>query len=101
MVETVLAFISGVFLLTGGLFGIVGGIGLLRFPDFYSRLHAAGITDTLCAFLIIVGLVIQAGLAMVSIKLMLILIFMVFTAPRASNGLARSRLGAGRGSQYH
>jgi len=95
MVETVLAFISGVFLLTGGLFGIVGGIGLLRFPDFYSRLHAAGITDTLCAFLIIVGLVIQAGLALVSIKLMLILIFMVFTAPTASHALARAGLAAG------
>lgn len=95
MVETILAFISGIFLLTGGIFGILGGIGLLRFPDFYSRLHAAGITDTLCAFLIIIGLVIQAGLALVSIKLMLILIFMVFTAPTASHALARAGLAAG------
>lgn len=95
MVETTLAVISGIFLLTGGIFGIMGGIGLLRFPDFYSRLHAAGITDTLCAFLIIVGLVIQAGLALVSIKLMLILIFMVFTAPTASHALARAGLAAG------
>lgn len=95
MVETVLAIVSGVFLITGGLFGVLGGIGLLRFPDFYSRLHAAGITDTLCAFLIIVGLVIQAGLALVSIKLMLILIFLVFTAPTASHALARAGLAAG------
>ena len=95
MAETVLAVISGVCLLTGGLFGVLGGIGLLRFPDFYSRLHAAGITDTLCAFLIIVGLVIQAGLALISIKLMLILIFMVFTAPTASHALARAGLAAG------
>lgn len=95
MVEAVLAVISGACLLTGGLFGVLGGIGLLRFPDFYSRLHAAGITDTLCAFLIIVGLVIQAGLALISIKLMLILIFMVFTAPTASHALARAGLAAG------
>lgn len=95
MVETVLAFVSGIFLITGGLFGILGGIGLLRFPDFYSRLHAAGITDTLCAFLIIVGLMIQAGLALISIKLLLILIFMVFTAPTASHALARAGLAAG------
>jgi len=95
MAETMLAVVSGIFLLAGGVFGILGGIGLLRFPDFYSRLHAAGITDTLCAFLIIVGLVIQAGLALVSIKLMLILIFMVFTAPTASHALARAGLAAG------
>jgi len=95
MAETVLAVISGICLLAGGLFGILGGIGLLRFPDFYSRLHAAGITDTLCAFLIIVGLLIQAGLALVSIKLLLILVFMLFTAPTASHALARAALGAG------
>lgn len=95
MVESILAVVSGVFLLAGGLFGVMGGIGLLRFPDFYTRLHAAGITDTLCAFLIIVGLVIQAGLALVSIKLMLILVFMVFTAPTASHALARAGMAAG------
>lgn len=95
MVETVLAIVSGIFLITGGLFGIVGGIGLLRFPDFYSRLHAAGITDTLCALLIITGLVIQAGLALVSIKLLLILLFLLFTAPTASHALARAAMAAG------
>ena len=95
MAETMLAIISGICLLSGGFFGILGGIGLLRFPDFYSRLHAAGITDTLCAFLIIVGLIIQAGLALISIKLILILVFMVFTAPTASHALARAGLAAG------
>lgn len=95
MAESVLAVMSGACLLTGGLFGILGGIGLLRFPDFYSRLHAAGITDTLCALLIITGLLIQAGLALVSIKLLLILVFMVFTAPTASHALARAGLAAG------
>jgi len=95
MAETLLAVVSGICLLAGGLFGILGGIGLLRFPDFYTRLHAAGITDTLCAFLIIAGLIIQAGLALVSVKLLLILVFMVFTAPTASHALARAALAAG------
>jgi len=95
MVETVLDVISAIMLLAGGAFGILGGIGLLRFPDLYTRLHAAGITDTLCAFLIIGGLLIQAGLALVSIKLLLILLFMVFTAPTASHALARAGLAAG------
>jgi len=90
MVETALEIISWVLLLTGGMLGIMGGIGLVRFPDFYSRLHAGGITDTLCAFLIIVGLIIQAGLALASLKLALILIFFVFTAPTASHALAHA-----------
>ncbi|MDT8409644.1 MAG: monovalent cation/H(+) antiporter subunit G [Wenzhouxiangellaceae bacterium] len=95
MAESVLMVISSACLLLGGLFGILGGIGLLRFPDIYSRLHAAGITDTLCALLIITGLVIQAGLALVSIKLLLILLFMIFTAPTASHALARAALAHG------
>ena len=90
MVETALEVVSWVLLLAGGLFGIIGGIGLIRFPDFYSRLHAGGITDTLCALLIIAGLIIQAGLALASVKLALILIFFVFTAPTASHALAHA-----------
>jgi len=95
MAETVLDVLSGICLLTGGFFGILGGTGLLRFPDFYSRLHAAGITDTLCAFLIIFGLLLQTGLALISIKLLLILLFMIFTSPTASHALARAGLTAG------
>ncbi|MGB0513735.1 MAG: monovalent cation/H(+) antiporter subunit G [Wenzhouxiangellaceae bacterium] len=94
MAEIVLDVLSGVFLITGGVFGVLGGIGLLRFPDFYSRLHAAGITDTLVAFLIIMGLVLQTGVDLVSFKLLLILLFMVFTSPTASHALARAALAA-------
>ncbi len=92
MVEQILNFLSIAFLLAGGIFGIIGGIGLLRFPDFYSRLHAAGITDTLCALLIVAGLLIQAGIALPSIKLLLILLFLLFTAPTASHALARAAI---------
>lgn len=95
MAETLVDLLSSVFLITGAVFGVLGGIGLLRFPDFYTRLHAAGITDTLCAFLIIAGLLLQTGLALVSIKLLLILLFMIFTSPTASHALARAGLTAG------
>jgi len=95
MAEFALDLLSGLCLLAGGVFGILGGIGLLRFPDFYTRLHAAGITDTLCAFLIIGGLLLQTGLALISLKLLLILVFMVFTSPTASHALARAGLAAG------
>jgi multicomponent Na+:H+ antiporter subunit G len=46
---TILDILSGVLLLTGCSLGVIGAIGLIRFPDFYTRMHAAGVTDTLCA----------------------------------------------------
>lgn len=85
-----LEVIAGIFLIAGGVFGLIGGIGLLRFPDFYTRLHAAGITDTLCALLIVLGLVISAGFSLLTLKLLLILLFLLFTAPVATHALART-----------
>jgi len=88
----IIDILSWVLLLGGGLVGILGGIGLLRFPDFYTRLHAAGMTDTLCALMIIAGLILQAGLTLLSLKLALILLFLLFTAPTASHALARAAM---------
>lgn len=92
MAEALINLLSWLFLIAGGMFGLVGGIGLIRFPDFYSRLHAAGITDTLCALLIILGLVLQVGLELLSVKLMLILLFLLFTTPTATHALARAAI---------
>ncbi|WP_376695035.1 monovalent cation/H(+) antiporter subunit G [Wenzhouxiangella sp. EGI_FJ10305] len=92
MVDVVLDWISWLMLLTGGLAAVIGGIGLLRFPDFYTRLHAGGMTDTLCMLLIIGGLILQAGLSILSIKLALIMLFMLFTTPTASHALARAAM---------
>ncbi len=92
MADLMLDILSGILLLTGGLFGMLGGLGLLRFPDFYTRLHAAGVTDTLCALLIVGGLTLQSGLSLLTVKLLLILLFLLFTAPTASHALARAAL---------
>lgn len=85
-----LELVAGILLVAGGLFGLVGGIGLLRFPDFYTRLHAAGITDTLCALLVVLGLVLLAGWSLLTLKLLLILLFLLFTSPTATHALARA-----------
>jgi multicomponent Na+:H+ antiporter subunit G len=90
MAETVINVLSWILLLTGGAFGVIGGIGLLRFPDFYTRLHAAGVTETLCAILIVLGLMLQSGFSLLTIKLVLILVFLLFTAPTATHALARA-----------
>lgn len=91
----ILDILSWIFLVAGGLLGIIGGIGIHRFPDFFSRLHAAGITDTLCAALILSGLGLQSGFSLVSFKLVLIFIFILFTSPTASHVLANAALHGG------
>ena len=87
--------LSWALLVAGGLFVMVGGVGVLRLPDLYSRLHAAGITDTLGAALILVGLMVQAGFTLITAKLLLILIFLWLTSPTSSYALANSALFAG------
>jgi multicomponent Na+:H+ antiporter subunit G len=84
--------LSWLALLGGVAFALIGSVGLLRMPDFYTRLHAAGITDTLGAALIVLGLALQAGWTLVSVKLLLILIFLWFTSPIATHALARAAL---------
>jgi len=86
---------SWVLLLAGGALGIVGGIGIHLFPEFYSRLHAVGITDTLCAMLILLGLGLQAGWSIAAFKLALIFVFLFFTSPTASHALANAALHRG------
>ena len=91
----ILDILSWLLLLAGGALGIIGGIGIYRFPDFYSRLHAAGITDTLCAMLILLGLALQAGWTLAAFKLALIFVFLYFTSPTASHALANAALHSG------
>ncbi len=86
--------ISWAALLTGGFLVITGSIGMLRFPDLYTRLHAAGVTDTGGAGLVLFGLMLQAGLTIVTVKLALILWFLLFTGPVASHVLAKAALHA-------
>lgn len=87
--------ISWLLLIIGALFCIVGGIGVLRFPDFYSRLHGAGITDTLGAGLVLVGLMFQGGLSMVTVKLVMILAFMWLTSPTSTHAVAKAAHSSG------
>jgi len=90
MIATLLSTVSWVLLTLGSALLLVGGIGLLRFPDFYSRLQAAGITDTLSTLCVLLGLLLQAESLPVGAKLLFALLFMLFTAPTASHALARA-----------
>ncbi|MEM1380332.1 MAG: monovalent cation/H(+) antiporter subunit G [Pseudomonadota bacterium] len=86
----VLDLLSWLCLLGGGFFVIIGAVGVLRFPDFYTRMHAAGITDTLGADLILVGLLFQVPDAITAVKLLLIIVFFVLTSPVATHCVAHA-----------
>ena len=90
MIELVLDLISAGLLAAGSIFVLIGAFGLIRLPDFYTRLHAAGITDTLGAELILLGLMFQAGLSLVTVKLILISLFIFFTSPTATHAVANA-----------
>ncbi|MEO6363544.1 MAG: monovalent cation/H(+) antiporter subunit G [Caldimonas sp.] len=82
-------------LVAGGFFCIVGALGMLRMPDFYTRMHAASVVDTLGAALVLLGLVLQAGATLVSAKLGMIGLLLFFTSPTAAHALARAALARG------
>ena len=79
----------------GAVFCVIGGLGLLRFPDFYVRVHAAGITDTLGATLVLVGLMFQSGFGQVTVKLVMVLLFLLATSPTATHALVKAAYGHG------
>jgi len=81
---------SGASLLVGGLFVLSGGIGLLRFPDFYTRIHAAGLTDSAGAGLILLGLLLQTPGWETAVRLVMILLFLLLTGPTATHVLAQA-----------
>lgn len=87
--------LTWVFLIGGALFSIVGGIGIVRMPEFYSRLHGGGVTDTLGAALIIIGLMFQTGLTLATIKLIMILFFLLVVSPSSCHALAKSAINQG------
>lgn len=84
--------ISGALIIVGSLSIIVGLLGVYRMPDFFTRLHAASVIDTLGTILILSGLILYQGFNLVSVKLLLILVFILITTPTAAHALAKSAL---------
>ena len=81
----------GATLMLAGLFlGITAALGLFRLPDFYSRTHASGVSDTLSAALILFGMMLYAGFTLVCVKLFIILVLLWFTSPISSHSLVKA-----------
>jgi multicomponent Na+:H+ antiporter subunit G len=94
-VTTAIEIVSWLCLLAGSAFSIIGAIGLIRMPDFFTRMHAASVTDTLGAGLLIVGLILQAGFTLIAVKLLFLALLTFFASPTATHALAKAALGRG------
>ncbi len=94
--ETALDIATWMLLVAGSVFSMIGGLGLIRLPDVYTRMHAAGISDTMGAGLILAGLMVQGGFSQVTVKLILILIFLLYTSPTSTHALANSAFHRGQ-----
>ena len=90
-----LKILSGVLLGTGCLFLLTGAFGVLRFPDFHSRMHPAAKGDTLGQMLVLGGLAVHLGFQLATLKLAIIVLFLFLTAPTATHAMARSAWLAG------
>lgn len=93
--ELIIDIASWALLLAGGAAMIISAVGINRMPDVYTRLHAASVADTLGAGLLLTGLMLQAGLSLVTAKLVIILAILFFTSPVAGHAVARAALTAG------
>ena len=85
----VVEIVSAVLLVLGTVLLVTAALGVLRFPDFYTRLHAAGKGDTMGQALLLLGLILTTGLTLVSVKLGLIVFFILIFNPTATHALAR------------
>ncbi len=95
ILDIVINGVSWVSIVTGSIFLIIGATGIIRFPDFWSRLHAAAIVDSAGAGLLLLGMALQAGLTFVTIKLVLIGIFLLITGPTSTHAIANAAFVSG------
>ena len=95
MMDQVLSVLTWVLLLSGGFFLLTGAIGMVRLPDVFTRMHAAGMADTMGAGLILAGLCVHSGVNLVTVRLLLVLAFVWFTSPIATHALAKAALSGG------
>lgn len=87
--------LSWALIVVGSAFCLIGGLGMLRLPDVYARMHAAGIIDTTGAAFVFIGLMMQAGFTLITVKLIFIVVFILYTSPVSTHALAQSALSTG------
>ena len=87
--QLLVTMFSGFFIACGVVALLIGSLGLLRLPDVYCRIHAVGMIDTAGASFIIFGMIIHEGFTLVTVKLVLVGVFLFFTSPIATHAVAQ------------
>ena len=87
--------LSWALIVSGSIFSIIGAVGTIRFPDFWSRLHAASITDSAGMILLVAGMCLQAGPTLITVKLLIIGVFLFITGPTSTHAIANAALVTG------
>jgi multicomponent Na+:H+ antiporter subunit G len=90
--EQAIDLLSWAALVGGGFFYVVGAIGLNRMPDIFTRMHAVSVSETLGVGLMTFGMLLQAGITLVAVKLIIIVVVMWATGAVATHALARAAL---------
>lgn len=93
--ELTVEALSWFFIVSGSVFVIIGAFGTIRFPDFWSRLHAASITDSAGMILLVIGMCLQAGPTLITVKLLVIGVFLFITGPTSTHAIANAALVTG------
>lgn len=93
--EWVIEILSWVLILGGCFFTLVGSIGIVRLPEFWSRLHAVSVSDSAGMILLVAGMCLQAGVSLITVKLLIIGIFLFITGPTSTHAVANAALVSG------
>lgn len=86
---------SGALVAIGLVFMAGGALGMVRFPDFYTRLHALGVSDAVGAVIVLAGLAVAAWDARIALKLVMLAALIVAAAPTISHMSANAAHAAG------
>jgi multicomponent Na+:H+ antiporter subunit G len=95
MLDTLINGIAWALILSGSFFTVVGAIGILRFPDFWSRLHAASVSDSAGVILLLAGMCVFAGWGLITVKLIVIGLVLFVTGPTSTHAVANAALVSG------
>lgn len=95
MIETVTQLLGNALLILAAASVLIGGVGVIRMPDLYTRMHASSLTDTVATLALFSGLILHSGLTLASFKLAAIMAFVLLTGPTATYALANAAYSSG------
>tara|TARA_R110002110_G_scaffold70292_2_gene188764 strand:- start:129 stop:479 length:351 start_codon:yes stop_codon:yes gene_type:complete len=95
MISVAIEWLGSALLIVGAASVLIGGIGVMRMPDLYSRMHASSLTDTMATLALFSGMILHSGFTLATAKLLAIMVFLLLTGPTATYALANAAYTSG------